>query len=86
MGLRLPTIEELTSLADPSAGGPFVPVKNPFVLPPSGTRFWSSTSLASSAGSAYRMNFQVMVADTIGKVASDRVWCVRGGPGFPGPN
>jgi hypothetical protein len=80
MGWRLPTIQELTSLVDPTRFGPALPVGHPFSNVQS-SRYWSATSMAAGTFYAYGAHF-----DT-GKVFIDQIefgfytWCVRGGQG-----
>ncbi len=84
MGFRLPTIEELTTLSDPTLVAPvsFLVPGHPFQHLHG--RWWSATTRSNDEASAFRMNFQVSVADTITKTAPELAWCVRGGQGYDG--
>lgn len=83
-GWRLPTIQELASLIDPSAAapGPALPAGNPFVRVRSNV-YWSATVDIVSPDFPWAVNFFGG-----GMGASSRndnlsfVWCVRGGSGI----
>ena len=79
LGWRLPTLQELTSLADPTQsfalppGHPFQNVQfNPY---------WSATSSASSPGAAWTVTFNGIELTITNISAPQNVWCVRGGQG-----
>jgi hypothetical protein len=92
MGWRLPSIQELGSLIDPSspggaepqlpAGHPFTVVGNPRLLP---YAYWSSTTDANTPANAWAMRMGNGGATSVNKVSSDFFtvgyfgWCVRGG-------
>lgn len=80
-GWRVPTIQELASLIDPTVGppGPTLPPGNPFVA--LSLVYWSATTNAFDTGGAWVVtlfNGDVFVQ---GKGSTFQVWCVRGGQG-----
>ena len=81
MGWQLPTIQQLSSLIDPSvpAPGPRLPAGHPF-LDADGPAYWSSTSQAPSGAAAWIMDFSSGFPSGINKGTNFRsAWCVRGG-------
>jgi len=90
MGWRLPKVEELASLLDPSQSSPALPVKNPF-LPGlrggwSGDIFWTGTTIGVSSKKAYTVDFRQSGAIGGSDKNYDKLrsWCVRGGAGYNG--
>jgi len=83
-GWRLPTIEELASLADPTQSNPDLPSGHPFTNVQSGG-YWSSTTDVSSISYAWFVNFGNGGMDFNGKGDNGYVWCVRGGHGYDAP-
>ena len=81
MGWRLPTIEELTSLIDPSQpeGAVKLPPGHPFEV--GTTNYWSSTTSAGNPDAAWFVRLASGDAQTALKIAPFRSWCVRGGHG-----
>ena len=79
-GWRLPTLQELASLVDPSGRfGPTLPA-NPFANVRSSI-YWSATTAASNPAIAWFVNFDNgQVANGL-KTDAHFVWCVRGGQG-----
>ena len=87
-GWRLPTVNELASLFDPSVtSSPFLPAGHPFTnVPLTATRFWTLTpgiepgrhhaigSLQTSRG--IELSLFGTASDEIGRLP---IWCVRGG-------
>jgi hypothetical protein len=86
-GWRLPTVQELATLLDPSnpGGNPDLPVGHPFSNVQS-SFYWSATSNVELPASAWTVDFSE--ADNpvggIGGITKNVplfVWCVRGGQG-----
>jgi hypothetical protein len=82
-GWRLPTIQELASLVDPSVGppGPTIPSGSPFehVL---GTWYWSASTSADNPDDAWYVYFYDGSLDHWSKnSALISAWCVHGGQG-----
>ncbi|MFY9269268.1 MAG: DUF1566 domain-containing protein [Candidatus Manganitrophaceae bacterium] len=84
-GWRLPTIEELASLVDPTRSSPALPSGHPFILPTPTGEYWSST-MAPSAFNGFPSQGWVLILGS-GNVNTDHkangmnVWSVRGGQG-----
>jgi hypothetical protein len=77
-GWRLPTINELASLADANV---YVPIYgSPFNFAQVSTPYWSSTTDASDPTRAYGLSvFSKPNIHTFQKIFDYPVWCVRGG-------
>ena len=93
LGWRLPTIQELASLADPTQFQPPLPPGHPFILTAAQQigQFWSATTAATdpdSPNSAWFVDFGLLDPNSIvlygsGDKSTLRfVWCVRGGSGI----
>jgi hypothetical protein len=82
MGWRLPTLQELVSLVDPSVPdpGPTLPSGHPFSNVQS-SGYWSATNFASSTSGAWGMVFDDSGVVVGAKSSHGFVWCVRGGQG-----
>ena len=78
---RLPTLQELASLVDPTVGdpGPFLPPGHPFTnLSP--FEYWSATTSAGNSSLAYTVTFRLGgLTAGFSKTSDQQVWCVRGG-------
>ena len=75
---RLPNVRELQSLIDYGRCGPALPSGHPFVNVQS-VGYWSATTRADSAASAWGVFMSYGGVYNYGKVGSNYVWCVRGG-------
>ena len=80
-GWRLPTIQELASLVDPTRTVPALPVGHPFqhVL---SANYWSATTSVADDDDAWNVSFQGGGVGHASKfIDFFLVWCVRGGQG-----
>ncbi len=81
LGWRLPTIQELTSLLDPTQSYPALPSGHPFsnVQP---EFYWSATDAGTVADCAWGVYFSNGTVDFDNwKGLTGHLWCVRGGQG-----
>ena len=84
-GWRLPTIQELASLIDPTVfPGLTLPAGHPFQIAVGSSVYWSASTLVGDTTQAWVVNF--LNSDTggvTGRAKSDVywLWCVRGGQG-----
>ena len=83
-GWRLPTIEELRSLVDPTAPAPpKIPVGHPFseadIIDSSIDFYWTQTTSNVNTANAYAVTFFSGNATTKAKTEQHYRWCVRGG-------
>jgi hypothetical protein len=79
-GWRTPTVNELSSLFDPSASSPALPPGHPFQNVQFGflEEYWTTTAFG-SASSRFILNFALGGIGDTGAGASLHIWCVRGG-------
>ena len=80
MGWRLPTIEELSSLVDPSTLNPALPTGHLFIGVQSHS-YWSSTISPGLSSSAFFRDLYGGNMDVGDKGVNRYWWCVRGGHG-----
>ena len=80
-GWRLPTVQDLATLIDPTQSNPSLPSGHPFTVLSS--FYWSDTTNASDATNAWVVYFSSGYVGGAGKSTPiAHVWCVRGGPGI----
>jgi hypothetical protein len=85
MGWRLPQIEELASLVDPTQSDPALPIGHPFVLQAATGEYWSASSartVSENSGHAWHLNLSSGRLDTENKNVELFVWAVRGRQGL----
>ena len=83
-GWRLPTMEELLSLVDPSKENPALPDGHPFLGDHLSSYYWSSSTNAGNTSSAWFVNFYDGDDDHSLKSCDYYVRAVRGGQGHDG--
>ena len=78
-GWRLPTIQELLSLRDPSAANAFLlPSGHPFSVS-LGHNYFSATTVSTNTAEAWGVNLAGIAP--FAKASGGHPWCVRGGQG-----
>ncbi len=80
-GWRLPTIQELSSLLDPTQFSPSLPSGHPFSNVQS-SYYWSATSNLGTGSAFYTYFFNYGWVSYDDKTVGHYVWCVRGGSGL----
>jgi hypothetical protein len=83
-GWRPPSVEELSSLADPTQKFPALPAGNPF-KGVDNQIFWTATTTEEVPTRGYTFNTIDGFASTSLKDQRQRVWCVRGGSSVSNP-
>lgn len=80
-GWRLPTVQELASLIDPTQANPALPSGHPFTNVQS-FPYWSATTFDIDTTDAFFVTFLNGLGSTIEKTDTTVfAWCVRGGQG-----
>jgi hypothetical protein len=80
-GWRLPTIQELASLVDPTQSNPALPAGHPFSNVQSSSFYWSATTFAFDASGVWVERFNDGGVGPSNKSNDYFVWFVRGGQG-----
>jgi hypothetical protein len=81
-GWRLPTLQELESLVDPTQSNPALPTGHPFSnVQSSPSGYWSASTYAMNTINAWGVRFDNGIPGAGDKSFSNLVWCVRGGQG-----
>jgi len=81
LGWRVPTIQELASLVDPTQFPLPLPAGHPFSNVQSSSVYWSANTTAENAGTAWVLSLIGGVTISFKDVNTLHVWCVRGGQG-----
>ena len=79
-GWRLPTLQELASLVDPTQSNPALPTGHPFQNVQTAA-YWSATTFTGATSGTWFVSFFNGFVGAGDKVGSIFVWCVRGGQG-----
>jgi len=81
-GWRLPTVEELSSLVDPSQSGPALPMGHPFINVMQAAHYWSRTAAVSDSAYAWMVLMGIGNPMQVHKSDGYYIWPVRGGNGY----
>ena len=85
LGWRLPTLQELASLIDPSQNSPALPPGHPFLNVQVTDYYFTATADGRNTDNKYIVSFSGdgdLANGQAGNEAEHKfVWCVRGGPG-----
>jgi hypothetical protein len=84
-GWRLPSLEELGSLIDPSQSNPALPVGHPFQGINSTQSFWTTSLFSDNTDFAWAVPISNGVPAVKTIALEINVWCVRGGPSVTSP-
>jgi hypothetical protein len=92
LGWRLPSLQELTSLIDPTQSNPALPAGSPFqgIASFLGSVYWTAATAETDANVAKAVNFSDGSITQIVKLQlvplqGARYWCVRGGSAVSNP-
>ena len=92
LGWRLPSLQELTSLVDPTQNNPALPAGGPFqgIASFLGSVYWTAATAETDANAAKAVNFSDGSITQIVKLQllplqGARYWCVRGGSAVSNP-
>ncbi|HYB99178.1 MAG TPA: DUF1566 domain-containing protein [Candidatus Limnocylindrales bacterium] len=80
-GWRLPAVEELTSLVDPTQTAPALPPGHPFASVSISNDYWTANEEELDTSMAVTVSFNVFGVDSASKTSSRPFVCVRGGRG-----
>ena len=78
LGWRLPTVQELLSLADLTQSNPALPSGHPFAVDTS-SNYWSATTDIRDSTDARAVGFHSIFILSTSKSNAYYAWCVRGG-------
>jgi hypothetical protein len=85
LGWRLPSVEELLSLVDPTQSNPALPLGHPF-QDIQNTAYWTASNFERTTDVAYAVDFSVgSLPRPFKDNFAPRVWCVRGASSVANP-
>jgi hypothetical protein len=85
LGWRLPSVEELASLVDPTQTNPALPPGHPFQNIQNVLAYWTASTEETNAAGAYAIPFSDGGMEPVLKTDNLFYWCVRGGSGVQNP-